>query len=360
MGKYVFISYSTQNQEDANAVRYYLGKNGVDTWMAPYDIPPGDTYARIINQAIKNCSCCVLILSNASQQSIWVSKEIERVINYQKILIPISIENVILNDEFEFYISTNQIVNVGKLNENSPELHSILAVIKGSMGETTTVDKESNDETVEITPLDTQNTLFFGNYYYGLDGEKGPVEWIILKEENGRKLLLSKYIIDAVDYQEAGKTGSWKECSLRRWLNTEFTVQVFSKEERDRLIESERAETRNFFYNTEDSDLCRDKVFLLSVEEVKSLLDTCQTVAPVTPYALEKGVFANNYGLWWIRTPGDKYGMQAYINTVGKTAYDGCYQQRREVGLRPAIWVSDTFVEEYDLNEETDLGENLE
>ncbi len=360
MGKYVFISYSTQNQEDANAVRYYLGKNGVDTWMAPYDIPPGDTYARIINQAIKNCSCCVLILSNASQQSIWVPKEIERVINYQKILIPISIENVILNDEFEFYISTNQIVNVGKLNENSPELQSILAVIKGSMGETTTVDKESNDETAEIMPLDTQNTLFFGNYYYGLDGEKGPVEWIILKEENGRKLLLSKYIIDAVDYHEAGKTGSWKECSLRRWLNTEFTVQVFSKEEKDCLIESERAETRNFFYNTEDSDLCRDKVFLLSVEEVKSLLNTCQTVAPVTPYALEKGVFANNYGLWWIRTPGDKYGMQAYINTVGKTAYDGCYQQRREVGLRPAIWVSDTFVKEYDLNEETDSGEDLE
>lgn len=53
MGKYV--SYSTKNQEDANAVRYYLEKNGVDTWMPPYDIPPGDTYARIINQAIKNC-----------------------------------------------------------------------------------------------------------------------------------------------------------------------------------------------------------------------------------------------------------------------------------------------------------------
>lgn len=28
--------------------------------------------------------------------------------------------------------------------------------------------------------------------------------------------------------------------------------------------------------------------------------------------------------------------------------------------MRPAIWVSDTFVKEYDLNEETDSGEDLE
>lgn len=354
MRKYVFISYSTKNQEDANAVRYYLEKNGVNTWMAPYDIPPGDTYAKIINQAIKNCSCCVLVLSNASQQSNWVPREIERVINYQKILIPISIENVILNDMFEFYISTNQIVNVGKLNANSPELQNILAVIKGSMGETATVDKRSCAEQVEIGPSTLQNTLSFGNYFYGPDGEKKPIEWIILKEENGRKLLLSKNIIDAVDYHEAGKTGSWKECSLRTWLNTEFADQVFSKEERDHLIESERTETKNSFYNTKDSGGCRDKVFLLSVEEFKEYLEMRQTMAPVTPYALEKGAFAHEYGLWWIRTPGDKYGMQAYINTVGKTTYEGCYQQRREVGLRPAIWVTDTFSEDHELNGEID------
>ena len=120
--KYVFISYSTKNQQEANAIRYYLEKNGINTWMAPYDIPPGNTYAKVINQAIQQCSCCVLVLSNESQQSMWVPREIERAINYHKILIPISIETVILNDEFELYISTNQIVNVGKINDNSTEL----------------------------------------------------------------------------------------------------------------------------------------------------------------------------------------------------------------------------------------------
>ena len=40
---------------------------------------------------------------------------------------------------------------------------------------------------------------------------------------------------------------------------------------------------------------------------------------------------------------------------------NGCCQQRREViGLRLVILVSDTFVKEYNLNEETDSGEDLE
>lgn len=291
-----------------------------------------------------------MVLSNTSQQSIWVLREIERVINYQKILIPISIENVILNDEFEFDISTNQIVNVGKLNANSPELQNILAVIKGSLGETSTVDKRSYDEKIEIRSSTSQNTLFFGSYYYGPNGENKPIEWIILKEENGRKLLLSKYIIDAVDCHEAGTVGSWKECSLRTWLNTEFSNQVFSKEKSSRLVESERTETTNSFYKTKDPDGCKDKVFLLSAEEFKEYLELGYVMGPVTPYALEKGVFAHEYGLWWIRTPGDKYGMQAYINITGKIAYEGCYQQRREVGLRPAMWISDEFWDECELD----------
>ena len=349
MEKYVFISYSTKNQEDANTVRHYLENNGIDTWMAPYDIPPGNTYAQIINQAIKNCSCCILILSNASQQSIWVSREIERVINYRKILIPISIENVILNDEFELYISTNQIINVRKLNVNSPELRNILAVIKGSFGGTSTVSKQSYNEKLESRSSVSQNTMFFGSYYYKPDGEKRPIEWLILKEKNGRKLLISKYIIDAVDYNEIGKIESWRDCSLRTWLNTEFLDQAFSKEESIRLVESERTETMNVFYKTKDSDQCQDKVFLLSAEEFKEYLEPSYAMGSVTPYAIEKGVFAHEYGLWWIRTPGEKYGMQAYINTIGKISYEGCYQQRRAVGLRPAMWISDEFRDKCEL-----------
>ena len=338
--KYVFISYSTKNQEEANAIRYYLEKNGINTWMAPYDIPPGNTYAKVINQAIQQCSCCVLVLSNESQQSMWVPREIERAINYHKILIPISIETVILNDEFELYISTNQIVNVGKINDNSTELQKILAVIKETVGKTIVSQSDSN--TKEENQSGLFDTMFFGSYYYGNQGETAPIEWIILKEENGRKLLLSKYIIDAVDYHEKGQVQSWEECSIRTWLNTEFIKKSFSETEAACLIETRRDETRNLFYQTEDLKQCEDKVFLLSVEEIEKYLGTDKVaMGPVTPYALERGVFTQNAGLWWTCTPGDDFGMQTYIDTEGGIAYEGCYQQRSEVGLRPAMWINE-------------------
>lgn len=131
---YVFISYSTQNQAAADAMREFLRKNGVRVWMAPMDIPAGRKYAQVISQAIKGCSGVVLMLSNYAQNSIWVSKEIERAIHYRKLILPVKLENVVLNDEFELYISTDQIVAVPKIDENSEELRRVLSSVVAMLG----------------------------------------------------------------------------------------------------------------------------------------------------------------------------------------------------------------------------------
>lgn len=134
---YVFISYSTKNQSLADSMRQLLCQNGIASWMAPADIPAGSKYAQVINRAIKECSCVLLMLSDASQNSTWVAKEIERAINYQKTIIPVQLEELVLNDEFEFYISTDQIVAVKQINENSPEINKILMSLKTICGNTT-------------------------------------------------------------------------------------------------------------------------------------------------------------------------------------------------------------------------------
>ena len=123
---YVFISYSTQNQSSADAIRFFLTNNGVQTWMAPYDIPVGSKYAQMISQALKGCSCLVLMLSEDSQNSIWVAKEVERAIHYKKAILPIQLEDLVLNDEFELYISTDQIVPVRRIEESSEALQKVL------------------------------------------------------------------------------------------------------------------------------------------------------------------------------------------------------------------------------------------
>lgn len=131
---YAFISYSTKNQDAADAMRKVLKKHGYNIWMAPGDIPAGSKYAEVINKAIKNCSCFILMLSEASQNSVWVAKEVERAVHYQKTIVPIQIEDIVLNDEFEFYISTDHIVALKKIDESSMAMRKIMISIGALLG----------------------------------------------------------------------------------------------------------------------------------------------------------------------------------------------------------------------------------
>ncbi len=128
--EHIFISYSSINQAEADAFNNLLLRNGIKTWMAPNDIPAGKDYAQVVLQALRSCSCVALLLTNASQNSIWVPKEIDRAIHYGKIVIPIQLEEVILNDQFEFYLCKNQIVAVRKIEEESPAVQKILRSIR--------------------------------------------------------------------------------------------------------------------------------------------------------------------------------------------------------------------------------------
>lgn len=144
---YAFISYSTKNQTSADAMRELFNRKGIETWMAPYDIPAGSKYAAVINRAVKDCACFVLVLSDCAQNSIWVAKEVERAVNYRKPVIPVQIEDVILNDEFEFYISTDQVVAVQKMDSESEDVKKLLASVITFAGATV--------EEPIVEPLDT-------------------------------------------------------------------------------------------------------------------------------------------------------------------------------------------------------------
>lgn len=130
---YVFISYSSKKQSSADAMRNLLNKNNIKTWMAPYDIPAGSIYTEVINKAIKNCSCFVLLLTEAAQKSNWVPKEVERATNYSKHIIPIQLEIFILNDSFELLTSTNHIVAIKKIDDKSEDIKNLLNSIRISL-----------------------------------------------------------------------------------------------------------------------------------------------------------------------------------------------------------------------------------
>lgn len=88
---YAFISYSTKNQSAADAMRALFNKHEIDTWMAPYDIPAGNEYAEVLYDALSKCSCLVLMLTDVSQNSQWVRKEVNIAITNGKTIIPVKL-----------------------------------------------------------------------------------------------------------------------------------------------------------------------------------------------------------------------------------------------------------------------------
>ncbi len=76
--KQVFITYSRNNVEQADAVCAHLESANIQCWIAPRDISPSKDWAEEIIDAINSVDVMVLIFSSYSNTSPQVRREIER------------------------------------------------------------------------------------------------------------------------------------------------------------------------------------------------------------------------------------------------------------------------------------------
>lgn len=127
---YAFISYSSKNRKMADSLNAILAKKGIKTWIAPDNIPIGATYTSTINRAIREASCFVLLFSESAQGSNWVLKETERAVNYGKTIFTILLDDVQMNDAFEFMLSSSQAVAIKKILDNDEKINQLIAEIK--------------------------------------------------------------------------------------------------------------------------------------------------------------------------------------------------------------------------------------
>jgi hypothetical protein len=74
----VFISHSTRDQDFADRLYADLQAKGVRCWFAPHDIQGGRKVHEQIDEAIRVYDKLLLILSDASMTSEWVSTEISK------------------------------------------------------------------------------------------------------------------------------------------------------------------------------------------------------------------------------------------------------------------------------------------
>ena len=149
---YVFISYSSKNQQMADSFKALFNQNGIRTWMAPGDIPFGATYTSSINTAIKNSSSFVLLLSESAQGSPWVLKETERAVSAGKTIFTVLLDDVSMNDDFEFMLSTSQAVAIRKIDGKDEKIQQLIAAIKIYTGEDVQVKQTQKDAGIENSP----------------------------------------------------------------------------------------------------------------------------------------------------------------------------------------------------------------
>ena len=239
-------------------------------------------------------------------------------------------------------------------------------------------DRYNVQKLENLQDVPVKDSILFGSYEQDNDTSDGKekIEWIILKKEKNKVLVLSKSVLDCQYYNLYQTSCIWEGCSLRKWLNTTFLNTAFDEKEKERIqvtsvstedsfgylfkkdakymdedsLEKYREifDDENLFMEEKDTS---DRIFLLSDEEVKEYLPTSQEKqATPTEYALAQGVssvddkdsYKYGYCNWWLRSPGKLQKNANYVSADGATDFYGTAVDNMNYGVRPAMWINIT------------------
>ncbi len=258
------------------------------------------------------------------------------------------IENCNTAIQDEKYSSAVDLMNEGKYSE-AIEMFTELDGYKDSKER---IEKcEASILETELKTTEVGDSLSFGKYEQDGDISNGKenIEWQVLKKEEGRVLVVSKYILDYISYNTTYTEVTWETCSIRNWLNTDFVNDTFGGNKD--YIESVRVTTKdNTRHTTKGGNDTIDKVFVLSVEEVNEYLPyEASRVTTGTRYVSvsnQKTHYRDDE--WMLRTPASEQSKILYIRNDGDYGYEYFNDKYVDcecsvninLGVRPAMWIS--------------------
>ena len=210
---------------------------------------------------------------------------------------------------------------------------------------------------------------------------KEKIEWIVLEKDDDKMLLMSRYILDEVEYSNVyDKRVTWFNSSLRAYANNEFYNEVFDEREKALILPTKLKTYDNPVYNSIEESETVDKVFIIGFDECMKYFDidydecikdgrydynkpkSQKLITSPTTYAKSKFEYENNksdmsYSSdFWLRNegysgeePGYKYNSAMYArdNVNFKGAIydlytingDSVMKQNLKLGFRPLIWI---------------------
>ena len=179
------------------------------------------------------------------------------------------------------------------------------------------------------------------------------IEWQVLDRDGRNALLISRYGLDKLPYNETLANVTWEQCTLRAWLNSTFINRTFTDEEQAAILVTDVDNGTGQGYegwSVEGSNNTLDKIFLLSYAEAYQYFGVTyengsNIKARVAPYDFvswstqktEEGIGAI---AWWLRSPGEAQIYALYVGADGHVGSEDVAGDGGFNAVRPALWVN--------------------
>ncbi|MCR5587577.1 MAG: DUF6273 domain-containing protein [Lachnospiraceae bacterium] len=189
------------------------------------------------------------------------------------------------------------------------------------------VTPEPEIDYAELSEAKVGDKVQIGDY-------EGEISWTVLEEKGDKLFLITSGCVAENSYHDKDEETSWKDCTLRAWLNDTFYNEAFSDDEKKSILKTKVVNKKNPDFDTVGGKPTRDFVYLLSIDEANNYFDD----RGVRMATNKEG----NFVWWWLRSPGFQpndaanVGDYGYVNTAGHKVFDKYVMNG---GVRPVMWV---------------------
>lgn len=103
----LFVSHHSSKYEVALHVEKALARHGVDCWIAPRDVGPGEAFDTAIMKAIRDSAGVLLLFCSQSDKSPHVKRELILADSAHKAIIPLRLEEIV-PDDLAYHLASAQ------------------------------------------------------------------------------------------------------------------------------------------------------------------------------------------------------------------------------------------------------------
>ena len=107
-GRNVFISYSQPDHEAAHELVERVEARGIQCWIAPRNVDPGEDFAAAIVRAIAAARVMVLVFSASANSSPHVRREVERAVSRGVRVLPFRVADIVPSAALEYFLAGQQ------------------------------------------------------------------------------------------------------------------------------------------------------------------------------------------------------------------------------------------------------------